>query len=131
VIVHGRGLLSAAADRRYGGLRDVAEPLRSLSDICADLGLPPRLARFFWQANLNLPQLLQDRVLVRELLFPDGGILAAGSAYHADPADPGIDTATGRPPLGHSRPPPVPRPQTLPPITVTRTEVQPCGCRAG
>lgn len=47
----------------------------------AELGFPPRMARFHRAALAKLPQLLRGEVGVRQLLFDDGDVLAAFSAY--------------------------------------------------
>lgn len=47
----------------------------------AELGFPPRMARFHRAALAKLPQLLRGEVAVQQLLFDDGHVLAAFSAY--------------------------------------------------
>ncbi|MFS8104530.1 class I SAM-dependent methyltransferase [Lentzea alba] len=47
----------------------------------AELGFPPRMARFHRAALARLPQLLRGEIAVQQLLFDDGDVLAAFSAY--------------------------------------------------
>ncbi len=82
-----RELLSAVPDG-YTDLREPPAPARSsLAEACAVLGFSPHLARFFDQANRQLPMLLQDRLLPQELLFPGGDFLTAEAAYRDNPVN--------------------------------------------
>ncbi|MEU4340997.1 class I SAM-dependent methyltransferase [Nocardia sp. NPDC023852] len=81
------GWLDHAADG-YRSLRERSTPIRGdLAQVCADLGFSPELARFFERANRQLPQLLADRVLAQELLFPNGDFLTAEAAYRDNPVN--------------------------------------------
>lgn len=80
--------------RGYSALRETGAPVRSsLAQVCADLGLPARLAHFFDDANHRLPELLRDRVLAQELLFPDADLLTADAAYRDNPVNRYLNTA--------------------------------------
>jgi SAM-dependent methyltransferase len=50
----------------------------------ADLGFPPRMARFHRQALATLPRLLRAEIPVRQLLFHDGAVLEALAAYQTN-----------------------------------------------
>ncbi|NKY33156.1 class I SAM-dependent methyltransferase [Nocardia speluncae] len=74
--------LTGDPDGGYHTLHRGPAPTRAdLRSVCADLGYPPALATFFAQANARSLPLLRDRVLVQELLFPDGDFLTAEVAY--------------------------------------------------
>ncbi|MBF5000669.1 FAD-binding protein [Nocardia sp. BSTN01] len=73
-------------ERGYTALREADTPERAtLAQVCADFGFPARLARFFDESNQRLPELLQDRILAQELLFPDADLLTADAAYRDNP----------------------------------------------
>ncbi|QIS13623.1 class I SAM-dependent methyltransferase [Nocardia arthritidis] len=83
-----RNLLEVTPDGGYGLLREPPAPVRrDLRDVCSELGFAPQLARFFAQADDQLPMLLRDRVLAQELLFPDGDFLTAEAAYRTNPVN--------------------------------------------
>lgn len=50
----------------------------------ADLGFPPRMARFHRAALAKLPQLLRAEIPVQQLLFHDGDVLAGLAAYQTN-----------------------------------------------
>ncbi|WP_454197301.1 class I SAM-dependent methyltransferase [Nocardia sp. Marseille-Q1738] len=90
-----RGWLSRDEQSGYGALRAVADPVRpDLRAVCADLGFAPELARFFERANERLPELLRDRVLAQEFLFPDGDFRTAEAAYRNNPINRYLNAAT-------------------------------------
>lgn len=66
----------------------------NLHDICTDLGYSPALAQFFGRANQQSTALLQDRILVQELLFPDGDFLTAEAAYRDNTINRYLNAAT-------------------------------------
>ncbi|MGO4617859.1 class I SAM-dependent methyltransferase [Nocardia sp. 2YAB30] len=95
------GLLTAhgwleRADRHFSSLREVAAPHRAdLDRVCADLGFSPQLARFFTAANRHACDLLRDRILAQELLFPDADLLTAEAAYRDNPVNRYLNAAAG------------------------------------
>lgn len=89
------GWLDHDPDHGYRSLRESGTPARAdLAEVCADLGFAPELARFFDRANRQLPQLLADRVLAQELLFPGGDFLTAEAAYRDNPVNRYLNAAT-------------------------------------
>ncbi|MEU6585513.1 FAD-binding protein [Nocardia sp. NPDC046763] len=79
--------------RGYTELREGDTPERAtLTQVCADFGFPARLARFFDEANRRLPELLRDRILAQELLFPDADLLTADAAYRDNPINRHLNT---------------------------------------
>ncbi|MEV6324270.1 class I SAM-dependent methyltransferase [Nocardia sp. NPDC051787] len=90
-----RGWVSGDEQTGYGAPREVAAPVRpDLRAVCADLGFAPELARFFERANERLPELLRDRVLAQELLFPGGDFRTAEAAYRNNPINRYLNAAT-------------------------------------
>ncbi|WP_433759615.1 FAD-binding protein [Nocardia sp. CA-135398] len=89
-----RGWVHHDPTRGYTALRAADTPVRaSITQVCADFGFPARLARFFDEANRRLPELLQDRILAQELLFPDADLLTADAAYRDNPINRYLNTA--------------------------------------
>ncbi|MFI6365137.1 class I SAM-dependent methyltransferase [Nocardia sp. NPDC050630] len=81
--------------RGYGTPREQHIPARAeLRQVCADLGFAPELAQFFARANRALPDLLRDRVLAQELLFPNGDFRTAEAAYRTNPINHYLNAAT-------------------------------------
>lgn len=90
-----RQWLSRQSGGGYAILRELSLPARAeLREVCADLGLAPELAQFFERANRALPDLLRDRVLAQELLFPDGDFRTAEAAYRTNPINHYLNAAT-------------------------------------
>ncbi|WP_063043782.1 class I SAM-dependent methyltransferase [Nocardia pseudovaccinii] len=90
-----RRWLSRQSGGSYRALREQNIPARSeLREVCADLGFAPELAQFFARANRALPELLRDRVLAQELLFPDGDFRTAEAAYRTNPINHYLNAAT-------------------------------------
>ncbi|MFG1798316.1 class I SAM-dependent methyltransferase [Nocardia sp. NPDC049149] len=90
------GWLEHEPRRGYSTLRERCAPVRAdLDRVCADLGLPAQLARFFTAANRQALDLLQDRVLAQELLFPDGDLFTAEAAYRRNPINQYLNAAAG------------------------------------
>ncbi|MFI6958597.1 class I SAM-dependent methyltransferase [Nocardia sp. NPDC050408] len=90
-----RRWLSRQPGSGYGALREQHVPARAeLREVCADLGFAPELAQFFARANRALPDLLRDRVLAQELLFPDGDFRTAEAAYRTNPINHYLNAAT-------------------------------------
>ncbi|WP_174187501.1 class I SAM-dependent methyltransferase [Nocardia barduliensis] len=91
-----RGWLDHEDGRTFSSLRQVAAPNRAQLDrVCADLGFSPQLARFFAAANRHALDLLRDRVLAQELLFPDADLLTAEAAYRDNPVNRYLNAAAG------------------------------------
>lgn len=91
---HGRLTGDAVSGFSLGGA-GVAPQRPRISDVCADLGYSPQLARFFDTANRHALELLQDRVLAQELLFPDSDMLTAEAAYRDNPINRYLNAAAG------------------------------------
>ncbi len=90
-----RQWLSRQPGGGYAKLREQSIPARAdLREVCADLGFSPELAQFFERANRALPDLLRDRVLAQELLFPDGDFRTAEAAYRTNPINHYLNAAT-------------------------------------
>ncbi|WP_329408130.1 class I SAM-dependent methyltransferase [Nocardia vinacea] len=90
-----RKWLSRQPGGGYAALREQHNPVYpALREVCADLGFAPELAQFFERANRSLPDLLRDRVLAQELLFPDGDFRTAEAAYRTNPINHYLNAAT-------------------------------------
>lgn len=90
------GWLGYEAEHGYSGLGEGPAPVRAgLERVCADLGFSPQLARFFTEANRHALDLLRDKVLAQELLFPDGNLLTAEAAYRDNPVNRYLNAAAG------------------------------------
>lgn len=80
----------------FSSLREGRAPrCADLDQACAALGFSPQLARFFAAANRHALDLLQDRVLAQELLFPDADLLTAEAAYRDNPINRYLNAAAG------------------------------------
>lgn len=91
---HGR--LKYEVGHGYSYISAGAGPVRAdLDEVCADLGFSVQLARFFTAANRHALDLLQDRVLAQELLFPNGDLLTAEAAYRDNPVNRYLNAAAG------------------------------------
>ncbi|WP_280304884.1 class I SAM-dependent methyltransferase [Nocardia abscessus] len=91
-----RGLLKYDFCQGFSSLQAAAAPVRAdLDQVCADLGFSAQLARFFTAANRQALELLQDKVLAQELLFPDGDLLTAEAAYRDNPVNRYLNAAAG------------------------------------
>lgn len=90
------GWLEHADGQTFSWLREATAPHRAdLDRVCADLGFSPQLARFFAAANRHALDLLRDRVLAQELLFPDADLLTAEAAYRDNPVNRYLNAAAG------------------------------------
>ncbi|MGF6888658.1 FAD/FMN-containing dehydrogenase/SAM-dependent methyltransferase [Nocardia sp. GAS34] len=89
-----RGWLGHDRAHGYSALGEANAPVReTLTQVCADFGFPAVLARFFEETNRRLPELLQDRILAQELLFPDADLLTADAAYRDNPVNRSLNAA--------------------------------------
>ncbi|WP_433492548.1 class I SAM-dependent methyltransferase [Nocardia grenadensis] len=94
VLLSTHGWLEHEENRGFASLRAIPTPQRSqLERVCADLGFPAQLTRFFVDANRHARELLQDRVLAQELLFPDGDLRTAEAAYRDNPVNQYLNAA--------------------------------------
>ncbi|WP_051022592.1 class I SAM-dependent methyltransferase [Nocardia pneumoniae] len=90
------GWLEHEEGHTFSSLREVTAPHRvDLHRVCVDLGFSPQLARFFAAANRRVLDLLRDRVLAQELLFPDADLLTAEAAYRDNPVNRYLNAAAG------------------------------------
>ncbi|MGW5385171.1 nocobactin polyketide synthase NbtC [Nocardia sp. NPDC003963] len=76
------GSVTGDPDSGYRYLGEIPAPARTeLVQACTDLGYAPRLATFLGGTNEHLVELIQDRMRVQELLFPDGDMFTAEATY--------------------------------------------------
>lgn len=78
----GEGSVEHQSDRGYRYAAPVQKSQRAdLFAVIADLGYKAPLASFLTASNEHLTELLQDRRLVQEFLFPNGDMATAEAAY--------------------------------------------------
>ncbi|GGL23338.1 hypothetical protein GCM10011588_42850 [Nocardia jinanensis] len=76
------GSLAGDPDSGYRYVREIPVPARKeLVQACTELGYAPQLATFLGGTNEHLTELVQDRMRVQELLFPDGDMFTAEATY--------------------------------------------------
>ncbi|MEU8896804.1 nocobactin polyketide synthase NbtC [Nocardia sp. NPDC048505] len=91
------GYLDHSAEQGYRGLGTTPTPERTdLFQVCADLGYAPASAEFLTASDQHLDELVQDRMLLQELLFPNGDMLTAEAAYRENLISRYLNLAAGQ-----------------------------------
>ncbi|MFC9892481.1 nocobactin polyketide synthase NbtC [Nocardia sp. NPDC127579] len=91
------GCLEHSGEHGYRLRAAVPAPERQdLFQVCADLGYAPASAQFLTASDLHLTELVQDRMRLQELLFPDGDMLTAEAAYRENTISRYLNLAAGQ-----------------------------------